>query len=219
MLIVATFLLSACGAKTTQNKITPTPAPKLVEMAQADRPYISLVPRDDGHMIYLKLNNIPSYVKQIEYELLYSAMDSGNEIEKGVGDTIKDIKSSLERSLLLGTESCTSGCKYKFDEGVFGGTLTLNFITNDGQISTFETPFSIVSSAGFKKSGKISLSLENFEISAKPTDSNFYILMKNYGIKGYSIFSATPSSAKYTSISPTSVTKSDQLITGDYISP
>lgn len=217
ILILVTFFLSACGAKNTQNKITPTPAPRVFEMPQHERPYISLIPRADGHMIYLKLDKIPSYIKQIEYELLYSATDNGNEIEKGVGDTIKDIKSSIERSLLLGTESCTSGCKYKYDEGVFGGTLTLSFITNDGQITTFETPFTIKSSADFKKQGNIDLPTKDIVVKAAPNDKNFYIMMSNYGILGYSIFSAAPSNVKYTSISPSSVTKSDQLVTGDYL--
>ena len=45
-------------------------------------------------------------------------------MEKGVGDTVKLTSNSFEKDLLLGTESCTNGCKYKFDEGVVGGVLS-----------------------------------------------------------------------------------------------
>jgi len=218
-LLLVSLFLSSCGKKTAQNTITPTPVPRLFEMPQSERPYVSLVPRDDGHMIYLKLSNIPDYVSQIEYELLYSATDEGNEIEKGVGDTIKDIKKTIERALLLGTESCTSGCKYKYDEGVYGGVLTLNFITKDGQIATFETPFALQSSAQLKKAGSMTLPTVDFKVVSAPSDKNFYILLKNYGINGYSIFSANPSSVKYSSYTPDTLTKSDQILTGDYLIP
>src|SRR5512145_1807324 len=120
LLLSLTLLLSACGKKTTST-ITPTPEPKLVEMAPADRPLVSLVPRADGHMLYLKISHLPASVSQIEYEVIYTATDGSSEIEKGVGDTIKEITSTLERNILLGTESCTNGCKYKYDEGVNGG--------------------------------------------------------------------------------------------------
>lgn len=218
-LLLAAFTLTACGNKTAQNKITPTPAPKLVDMPLSERPYISLIPRADGHMIYLKIDGIPSYIKQIEYELLYTAVDSGNEIEKGVGDTIKDIKGSIERSLLLGTESCTNGCKYKYDEGIIGGTIALTFISQDGQISTYDAPFTLKTGAEIKKAGSISLSIVNFSVKASPSDKLYYILVKNYAKKAYSIFSSGLSTAKYISIDPSTVTKSDQLLTGDYLEP
>jgi hypothetical protein len=188
-LITASLLLSACGKPTTPVP-TPTPTPKLIEMPLAERPYISLVPRDDGHMLYLKIDKIPSYISQIEYEVLYNAVDNGSEIEKGIGDTIKEITASLERKLLLGTESCTNGCKYKYDAGIIGGTVTLNFIDKNGQVSTFETPFTLKSSADFKKDGELKLPTENFSVKPKTkiTGNDFYILIKNYR-GGYSVFS------------------------------
>jgi hypothetical protein len=188
-IIAAGILLAGCGSKQT-SKITPTPKPKLVEMPMSDRPYVSLKPRDDGHMLYLKIEKIPSNISQIEYEVLYNAVDNGSEIEKGIGDTIKEIKTNLERNLLLGTESCTNGCKYKFDTGIIGGTLTLNFIDKNGQVSTFETEFAFKSTAEIKKDGEIKLSVENFSVKpkAKLTGSDFFILMKNFR-GGYSIFS------------------------------
>jgi hypothetical protein len=188
-LVFASLLLSACG-KATTSKITPTPAPKLVEMPVSERPYISMVPRDDGHMIYLKISKISKDINAIEYEVLYTAVDGTSEIEKGLGDTIKEVTENIERKLLLGTESCTNGCKYKFDEGVSGGTITLSFINKNGQISTFESPFVLKSSASLKKEGELKLSTENFSVKPKSkiTGSDFFILQKNYQ-GGYSVFS------------------------------
>ncbi len=183
------LLLSSCGTKPI-SKTTPTPLPKIVEMPVADRPLISLVPRDDGHMLFLKFSGIPNYVSQIEYEILYNAVDEGIEIEKGVGDTIKEITPTLERKILLGTESCTNGCKYKYDTGVVGGTLSVSFIDKNGQTSTFETQFSLKSTAEIIKEGEIKLNVDNFSVKPKTklTGKDFYLLMANFR-GGYSIFS------------------------------
>lgn len=189
------FLLSACGPQKKAEAPTPTPAPKLIEMAPADRPLVSLTPRDDGRMIYLKISQMPSAVSQIEYEVIYTAVDGKSEIEKGVGDTIKEITSVIERKILLGTESCTNGCKYKYDEGVTGGTLTLNFITNAGQIFSFETPFTLKTGAQITKDGQIRLPVANFSLTpkAKLAAKDFFILMENYR-GGYSVYSNTSNS-------------------------
>lgn len=189
ILVVLGFLFSSCGSKPV-SKITPTPAPKIIEMPKTERPIISLVPRDDGHMLYLKFENIPSYIAQIEYEVLYNAIDEGSEIEKGVGDTIKEITPNLERKILLGTESCTNGCKYKYDSGIVGGTLTIGLIDKNGQMSTFETQFSLKSTADINKNGEIKLAVEDFSVkpNSKLTGKDYYVLMANYR-GGYSIYS------------------------------
>ena len=109
-------------------------------------------------------------------------MDQGNEIEKGLGDTIKDVSRKISKDMLLGTESCTNGCKYKYDEGVSCGTLTLNFITDNGQVSTYETPFVFKSTADIKKAGGLGLPTENFSIKAKATANEYFVLLHNYRI-------------------------------------
>jgi len=179
--VTVSLLLSACG-KTTSVKPTPTPAPKVFEMPLSDRPLITLTPRDDGHMLYLKISKIPSSIISMEYEVIYTAKDNSSEIEKGLGDTVKDVTSILERNLLLGTESCTNGCKYKYDEGVTGGTITLNFINKDGQSSTYESPFVIKSSAEFKKDGKLTLAVDNFSVTPKTkiSGNDYFTLYRNY---------------------------------------
>lgn len=217
LVIIFSIFLSACGkAKPTQILPTPTSVPRLVEMPLEDRPIISLIPRVDGHELKLKINKIPNGVVQIEYELLYTATDEGNDIEKGVGDTIKVISSDLERDLLLGTSSCTNGCKYKYDENITGGTLTLTFINQNAQVSTFQTPFQFITGAQIKKTKTLALPTENFSISVTNPASEFFVLLKNYH-QNFSVFSSGSGKGKVTSISPTSFTKADpNTITGEY---
>lgn len=155
-LVLISSLLFACG-KTTTSQVTPTPKPsirpKLTKIELSRMPAVSLVPRNDGHEIKLLIKNIPSNIAKIEYELLYSATDGGLSVEKGLGDTIQQVQASIERDLLLGTSSCTSGCKYKYDSGVTGGKITLNFITNTNEVATFESDFSLQTGADIKRKG------------------------------------------------------------------
>jgi hypothetical protein len=203
---------------TTNNTVNKTVSTKSIEFKEEEKPYISLIPRTDGHELKLKIENIPSTVNQIDYELIYIAVDKTTqlEMEKGVGDTVKEITKNMEKDILLGTASCTNGCKYAYDEGVTGGTLTLIFNTNEGQV-TFNTPFSLVSSADIKTRG-LTLPTENITINATTTTkSDFFILLKN--LKSvYSVFSNSTGAGKITSIDPSSVTKqnTDSLI-GDYL--
>jgi len=217
LVLTLAFLLAACGKKTATNTITPTPPQRSFDIPLESRPYVSLIPREDGHMIYLKIDKIPSNISQIEYELLYNAIDDGNEIEKGVGDTIKNVKNNVEKSLLLGTESCTSGCKYNYDTGIVGGTITLNFITTDNQVATYEAPFTFKSAADIKKAGNLlTLPTENLSIKTTISGSGFYILLKNYN-NNYSIFSSSSNTSKFVSITPNTVTKKTTNLVGDYL--
>lgn len=186
LILSSSFFLSACGSK-TKPKAEPTPTPRLIELSDAEKPYISLIPRNDGHELTMKISKIPKSIKNIEYELTYTAVDNNLEIEKGVGDTIKEISSSVERKILLGTESCTSGCKYKYDTGVNGGNITLTLVNQNGQVSTMQTPFSLRSTSDIKKTGNLDLPSENFSTKITAKTGEFYILIKN--ALGYSIFS------------------------------
>jgi hypothetical protein len=199
---------------------------ELIELEPKDRPYISLIPRTDGHELKLRIENIPSKVTQIEYELIYTAKDkaSGLEMEKGVGDTIKDISKTIERDLLLGTSSCTNGCKYAYDEGVIGGTLSLTFNTKAGQ-AIYESDFTLTTSSEIKNGG-LNIPSENFSVSATTaTKNDYFVLIKNFGSKEsktvsdiYSIFSSGNGKGKVNSITPSTITKTDtSSVTGDYI--
>lgn len=210
--------MSACGTKKPSTKIISTPISKKIELTESEKPIISLIPRADGHELKLKIENIPSDVNQIEYELIYSATDKGLEMEKGVGDTLKIDDKNIERDLLLGTSSCTNGCKYKYDEGITGGTLSLIFYNDSNQSFNYETPFVLKTSTSIKKDGNLSLDTENFSINTTTTTkSDYFVLIKNYPAY-YSIFSNGTGNGKITSISPGSVTKKDMTnILGNYL--
>lgn len=220
VLIIVTIVMVTTGNNkktsvnnTTQNTKTET---ELV-LTDEQKPYISLTPQADGHRLNLKISNIPESIKEIEYDLIYTAKDENIEIEKGVGGTAKIEGTSMDRELLLGTESCTSGCKYKYDEGITGGTLSLSFITADGQSASYEAPFVLLTSADIKSKG-LSLETENFSIKASVSSkSDYFVLIKNFK-PVYSVFSSGNGSGKVSSITPSTVTKKDTtVITGDYL--
>lgn len=192
LILISVLILSACGKKTTVT-VTPTPTPRLVEMATANRPKISLTPRADGHELTLKIDLISSTISKIEYEVTYTAVDNGLEIEKGASGIIEptDIATGkAERKILLGTESCTSGCKYKYDAGITGGNVNLTFTTANSQISTFNSPFILRSTAEIKKAGKLIWAEENFTSTPKLSSNNYYIVIKDFKNGGYQVTSS-----------------------------
>lgn len=210
IILVSTLFLSACGKKPATTNITPPPVSQKLELSETDKPIISLIPRQDGHELKLIIDNIPQSISEIEYELIYSAVDEGLEMEKGVGDTIKVTSKKIDRDLLLGTSSCTNGCKYKYDEGVIGGTLSLTFLTADNQNLHHETSFVLKTSADIKKDGGLSLGLENLQIKGTVTSKNdYFILIKNIP-NYYSVFSSGSGKGTITNISPETVTKEDK---------
>jgi hypothetical protein len=217
--IIISFIAVTNSKKNTENNKT-MPATKVTSelvLSDSEKPIISLIPRDDGHELKLKVENIPSNITSIEYELIYSATDEGLTLEKGVGDTLKITSSSIEKKLLLGTESCTNGCKYKYDEGVDSGTLSLYLYTDDNQSTVFETPFILTTSAKIKKNGGFNLDTQDFSVKATTTTiSDYFIVIKNYP-SYYSVFSNGTGNGKITSITPQTITKTDMTsLVGDY---
>lgn len=223
--ILSLFLLSSCRLKKDEGKLstvpTPTSAPKLLTLETNQKPYLSLTPRADGHELKLKIANINPVFKKIEYELLYTAKDNNLEIEKGIGDMVNIQGGSFERDLLLGTSSCTNGCKYKYDDNVNGGTLTLKFFGDNGETFFYESLYVLKTSAGIKK--EKGLSLDNFSISAVPSNSEYFILLKNIrNLEGtsqnvFSVFSNGSGLAKNITSQPSSQKNgSPTSLAGDY---
>lgn len=211
------FLLTR-NKKTVNNPIKIVQSSKQIELADNEKPYVSLIPRSDGHELKFKVTDIPSKFTSADYELIYTAEDEGLEIEKGVSGTVDLNQENIERDLLLGTSSCTNGCKYKYDEGITGGVLTLTLTTDNKEYFTYETPFVIKTSAEINKEKSLKLNQENFEIKATVTSKNdFFIAIKN--IKDfYSVFSSGNGVGKITSIEPNTVTKENlNSLVGDYL--
>ncbi|MFA5749659.1 MAG: hypothetical protein WC895_00345 [Candidatus Shapirobacteria bacterium] len=222
VLIIITIVIviinkNKTNTKKTSNNFVDNTQRELI-LTDNEKPIISLIPREDGHELKLKIDNISSIITQIEYELIYSAQDNGLEMEKGVGDTVKITSKNIEKDLLLGTSSCTNGCKYKYDEGITSGTLSLSFSTDDNQSVTYESQFILKTSSDIKKDGGLSLTLENFEIKASTTTKNdYFILIKNFN-NFYSVFSNGTGAGKISSISPDSVTKENKTtLVGNYL--
>lgn len=106
-------------------------------------PTISLSKSDDGHYFNLKVDNLgllSAYT--LDYEILYEV--AGYEQPQGTGSSVQiSGKTSFELEILLGSES--SG-KFRYDEGVEKGILTLKFRDEKGKlIGRTRTEFDLAS--------------------------------------------------------------------------
>lgn len=144
--IFCVFILSGCGPKkpsggenisgVPEAKTTPFPT-KPVEETIKIRPYVTLIASSDVHWLTLGIKNIPKGTASLEYEIIYFAEAEGNRIERGVGTAGKPLELNSEtefsKKFLLGSASCTTGtCKYKYDENVNEGTLTIKLGSSSG---------------------------------------------------------------------------------------
>jgi hypothetical protein len=91
-------------------------------LALEKRLYIVLVPREDGHEVFMTLDNLHHGEEKVEYELEYQA----GTMLQGAGGRIDftEEPAPVTKKLLFG--SCSKG-KCKYDEDVSGGSLTLDF--------------------------------------------------------------------------------------------
>ena len=142
------------------------------------RPVASLTPSADGHWLKLKIDKMGTLGKSLDYELLYSLPDGRTQ---GVPGTI-DVSSisNVERDLLLGSES--SG-KFRYDEGVKEGTLTLKFRDSKGHLTAkFSTTFSL-----FSGTDELVSNDQKFKYILDKVDPKaFFLVMETFGApEGY----------------------------------
>jgi len=101
----------------------------VAEIPFEKRPMASLTPTKDGHWLKMVIDGIKIDAVSLDYELLYKVADGRTQ---GVPGSIKLTgMTKIERELLLGSES--SG-KFRYDEGVEEGTLTLRFRNDKGKL-------------------------------------------------------------------------------------
>lgn len=133
------------------------------EIPAEQRPLVSLTPSGDGHWLKLKIEKIKvEKAASLDYELLYSLPDGRTQ---GVPGTVKIDGKDIERDLLLGSES--SG-KFRYDEGVTGGTLTIRFRDSKGKlIGKLSTKFTLTS----PKKGVFEISMDTFADGTKTFSS------------------------------------------------
>jgi len=134
------------------------------EIPQDQRPYVSLTPSSDGHWLSFKVTGIKvAGATSMDYELLYT---TGTGIQQGVPGTVKLDGNDVDRNLLLGSES--SG-KFRYDEGVKGGTMTIRFRNGKGKlIGKLATTFTLSS----PKKGVFEVTMDTFTEGTKTFSSS-----------------------------------------------
>jgi hypothetical protein len=182
VLILGLIIFGAILAIRSRSKqdITSTPLPEVSTLTKTiedippnQRPFVALVPSDDGHWLTLYIDNVKNALT-IEYELVYETEGP----TQGAIGTI-DLKSRtppIEEKILLGTES--KG-KFKFDEGVEKGSLGLVF-REENQDVKYQTDFHLQTAAQAKKTLN-SLDKKFTFISQANLASGFYISMPTIG--------------------------------------
>jgi hypothetical protein len=169
VLIAVYFLVIKKPAKAPKEE-----ASAQIEVTLNDRPVTSLTPSADGHWLKLKVEKLLASAASMDYELLYELPDGRTQ---GVPGTITlSGQEKIERDLLLGSES--SG-KFRYDEGVKVGTLTLRFRNSQGKLLVkFMTKFSLLS----KTKELISID-EKFTYSLNKTPTkDFFVVMETFGL-------------------------------------
>src|SRR5258706_2470059 len=128
VMIVARTFKGTTKSTTSQDEIVP-------ELAQSEWSVVTLTPVSDvnipnslGHLLDFKVQKINvARATSMDYLLVYSTSDGG---QQGVPGTIKLTGSTVDKNLLLGSES--SG-KFRFDAGVNHGTITIIFRDGNGK--------------------------------------------------------------------------------------
>jgi len=143
------------------------------EVPFADRPVVSLTPSEDGHWLKLIIDKIQiAKAESLDYELLYSLPDGRTQ---GVPGSVKIETKSIERDLLLGSES--SG-KFRYDEGVKDGTLTIRFRDAKGKLlAKFSTKFSLL-----QDTDKLVSVEGDFEYVLEKESKDWFVVMQTFGL-------------------------------------
>jgi len=145
-----------------------------ITLSLNERPVASLTPSADGHWLKLTITKILSSAVSMDYELLYQLPDGRTQ---GVPGTIKlSGQDKIERDLLMGSES--SG-KFRYDEGVKEGTLTIRFRNDAGKLITkLSTKFALLS-----KTKELMSIDEKFDYKLASINSkDFFVVMETFGI-------------------------------------
>ena len=147
----------------------------LLNVPLEERPVLSLTPSEDGHYLILKVEKITIDAVSVDYELLYDTADS---VTQGVPGaiTLSGID-NFEEELLLGSES--SG-KFRYDEGVEKGQITLRFRNDDGKLLVkFMSDFHLQ-----RSSTDLSTQDGAFKYSLDEPGDAFFVTMHTVGYPG-----------------------------------
>ena len=106
----------------------------VADLPAEQRPTVALVPTSDGHYLGLKIEQIDKVksASSMDYELLWKANNAGNQTTQGTSSTVKlATQTTYSSDLLLGSES---NGKFRYDQGVETGTITLRFRDGNGKL-------------------------------------------------------------------------------------
>lgn len=191
LIIFSSLVLAGCTSKkpdqnqgnnqvVEEEKIIPK---KPIEQMVKEAPFVSMTSTADGHWINLEVKNVADKFSQIDYELIYLAGLDGNRIERGVttgGKAVDLISKGFTKKILFGSESCTNGCKYRFDENVNEGTFSFSLVGKDGKEkydSTFRIQKGKEAKGGFSTGdGKFIFTSEIMSVSA------YYLTISTFGL-------------------------------------
>lgn len=144
----------------------------LLDLPLDERPLVSLTPTTDGHYLNLKVSKIDFKAFSMDYELVYQVPGG---VQQGVPGTINlSGMTQFEAELLLGSES--SG-KFRYDEGVEEGTLSLRFRDEEGRLlARFTTQFHM------QKATEILTSPDGvFSYEFKSSNNGYFVTMNTIG--------------------------------------
>lgn len=133
--IIVVFLLVK-GGKNSDSTTSSDDTSNVPTLSESEWPAISLTPTENpdvsgsmGHWLDFKVEKINvTGAVTMDYLMVYTTSDGG---QQGVPGTIKLSGDSVEKKLLLGSES--SG-KYRYDAGVETGTMTITFRNSAGKM-------------------------------------------------------------------------------------
>jgi len=170
IVLVVVFLV----IKKNKNNVPVEKEDTTITLSLNERPVASLTPSADGHWLKLSVTKILSSAASMDYELLYQLPDGRTQ---GVPGSIKlSGQDKIERDLLMGSES--SG-KFRYDEGVKAGTLTVRFRNDAGKLITkLSTEFGL-----FSKTKELKSIDEKFNYKLAAINSkDFFVVMETFGI-------------------------------------
>lgn len=126
LLLVITNVSGCRLFRRQQAEAEPTPKPAINEPVNVipvtERPYLSLVPRNDGRELTLRLGELRKPATEMEYELEYQ---SGTLLQGAFGELDLTGTAPFSTEILLG--SCSAGGSCSYHEDVTGGTITSKY--------------------------------------------------------------------------------------------
>lgn len=173
LLVVIIAFVVVKSKKTATTTDTDTES-SLLDVPLGKRPVVALTPDAEGHYLKLHIEKMQiEGAKTLDYELVYQVPEHPSQGVPGSID-VSD-KTSFDADLLLGSES--SG-KFRYDDGVESGTITLRFRNEAGKLLTkFSSDFHMQSDSETitSQDGKLSIKLDK-------ASKGFFVTMPSIGV-------------------------------------